>query len=64
MMQYRPSDRLTADQVLEHPWFRCCPSLGTVKGLNKAEQVLADLETLNSMKLDLNAVSLPNCFDR
>lgn len=64
IIQYRPSDRPTADQVLAHAWFQRCPSLIAVNGLNKAEQALADLQTLKSMKLNPQTVISRNFLDR
>ena len=48
MTQYRPSDRPSATQVLQHRWFQRCPSLTTVKHLSEKQEALADLETLKS----------------
>ncbi len=64
MMQFRPSERPTADEVLKHPWFQHRPSLVAVKGPTEAEQALADLETLKSMNLDPKTPISRNFFDR
>ena len=64
MTQYHPSDRPSATQVLQHPWFQRCPSFIHIPVPTEEEQALADLETLKSLNLDPKTVIVPTCLER
>ena len=60
MTQYRPSDRPSAAEVLEHPWFQHRPSLAPVDGPSREEAeaayALDKAEYLKKWNIDESSV--------